>query len=980
MNKKIIAFLTSTAIACSAIVGFVVANKSFDSIETKAYTSVSTYYSTVSGTGSTLLNNINTKINQNFTTLGYGGLQAAYAETDVRSDGKIYDIYSNNTNYTPGSSFASSYSNVGDGYNREHTIPKSWWGGSTSKQGCDIYIVLPSDAKVNGMRSNYPYGETTTGTSYKKSGDPSGNRLGSSTSTQYVSGTVFEPFEDRKGDLARVYFYAVAMYLKDGADNGAATKWTSGDGSKVFSASGNNGFVQKYLNMLLAWHTADPVSQWEITRNNNGENVQGNRNPFVDHPSWVDLIWGGTYPSSGLNYENTNGGTASVVNGQISGGSTPVPTVNSVTVSPSSLNLNLDNNQTGNLTATVSVNNGAAQTVTWSSSDTNVATVSNSGVVTAVDTGLCTITATSTVDNTKSGSCTVTVSASGSSGGQSQGTEGESETITFSSLYNANTLLSTINGTSATLTFSKGTGSTDPQYYTSGTAARLYGGNTLNIASSNTIVKIEFTFGSSDGSNTITSSPATYTNGTWTGSATSVTFTIGGTSGNRRISSIKITYEGSGSTKTLSSITLNTTNAQTTFTQGDVFSSSGVIVTAHYNDSTASNVTASATFSGYNMSNTGQQTITVSYTEGGTTKTATYSITVNAAVVSSISAELVDSTKIFYVGDTITKSDISLTNNLGTTITDFTFPDYQFLYEDSAAGEIVTTKEFEITYGDLETSLEVEVCREAYVTPTSSKDTITATDLSATNTTYSDFSVSKGSGATYVGNSAKNSSNIQFNSSSPKGIVSTTSGGTIKSVKITVGSGSNTINVYGKNSAYSSAADLYNTSKQGTLVDSATTTKTITFTTDYTYVGIRSNSGAIYINSIEITYGSEETAANVSNFIMYNDTNNQCTTKLSQAITKLNNMSTSEKNTFWSSSDYVIATARTRLQAWAVHEGKTLSYSNGTYVVSSSRTMNNLISNDSNSAFIYVMIILFGVIGASAVGAYYIIKRKKHNK
>ena len=90
----------------------------------------------------------------------------------------------------------------------------------------------------------------------------------------------------------------------------------------------------------------------------------------------------------------------------------PTPTVSSVTVSPSSLSLDLNGTKTGNLTATVNGTNNPSQAVTWSSSNTNVATVNSSGVVTAKAIGNATITATSQADGTKSGTCTVTVSDS----------------------------------------------------------------------------------------------------------------------------------------------------------------------------------------------------------------------------------------------------------------------------------------------------------------------------------------------------------------------------------------------------------------------------------------------------------------------------------------------------------------------------------------------------------------------------------------
>ena len=149
---------------------------------------------------------------------------------------------------------------------------------------------------------------------------------------------------------------------------------------------------------------------------------------------------------------------------------------------------------------------------------------------------------------------------------------------------------------------------------------------------------------------------------------------------------------------------------------------------------------------------------------------------------------------------------------------------------------------------------------------TTVKDDLTASDFAATSTTYTDFSgVSKTSDAVYAGNSAKDSNgNIQLRSkNSNSGIVSTTSGGTVKSVKITVGSGSNSIDVYGSNTAYSNASDLYGNNK-GTKIGSLTATGTITFPaeTDYEYVGIRSYSGAIYLSKIEITWETSSGSGN----------------------------------------------------------------------------------------------------------------------
>lgn len=142
-------------------------------------------------------------------------------------------------------------------------------------------------------------------------------------------------------------------------------------------------------------------------------------------------------------------------------------------------------------------------------------------------------------------------------------------------------------------------------------------------------------------------------------------------------------------------------------------------------------------------------------------------------------------------------------------------------------------------------------------TRTEVTDNMTASNLAATGTTYTDFSnVTITSDAVYAGQSAKDGSgNIQLRSkNSNSGIVTTTSGGTISSINITVGSGSNTIDVYGSNTAYTAASDLYNSSTRGTKIGSLSSTGTINVDDSYAYVGIRSNSGAVYISSIDFVW------------------------------------------------------------------------------------------------------------------------------
>lgn len=154
-------------------------------------------------------------------------------------------------------------------------------------------------------------------------------------------------------------------------------------------------------------------------------------------------------------------------------------------------------------------------------------------------------------------------------------------------------------------------------------------------------------------------------------------------------------------------------------------------------------------------------------------------------------------------------------------------------------------------------------------------DHIVASAFTATTTTYTNFSgVTFTSDAVYAGNSAlDNGTNIQLRSSnSNSGIVTTTSGGKIKSITITVARGTNEIEVYVKNSAYSSASDLYNNSTRGTRLGRYSTSTTINVTDDYEYLGIRSRNGAIYLSSIDVVWEREVDDPNTATLDLFSNT------------------------------------------------------------------------------------------------------------
>jgi len=257
-------------------------------------TNLSDYYSSAENlTGYTLKTELFNIINGH-TTQSYGDLWTFYTANELDSyyenDGTILDIYSESPSssdsytFTSGSDQCGNYSGESDCYNREHSFPRSWFGGAVNPMNTDVHHIFATDGYVNSKRSSYPYGEVNSA-SYTSA---NGSKVGSTSSTLGYTGTVFEPIDEFKGDLARAYFYMATRYENDIAswDNNSIYADAVLDGSK------NQVFEAWYLTMLKNWHTQDPVSQKEIERNEAAYSHQGNRNPFVDYPIFVSEIWG----------------------------------------------------------------------------------------------------------------------------------------------------------------------------------------------------------------------------------------------------------------------------------------------------------------------------------------------------------------------------------------------------------------------------------------------------------------------------------------------------------------------------------------------------------------------------------------------------------------------------------------------------------------------------------------------------------------
>lgn len=227
------------------------------------YTSYSNYYLKAKDlTGDDLeeaLRTIITSTHEKETS--YGDLRYSFVKTDADPDksGNVILFYSRQ-------SVSGTWN--GSTFNREHVWPKSNSdtpdvSNSTCGAMGDAHHLRPADPNVNSTRSNYKVGYVTTN---KKE-----IMFKSSTHTYcYIGGGYFEPRDEVKGDIARIYFYLLTRY------------------KSLYKYLPNVADIKD----LLEWNELDPVDQLEINRNNAVQNIQGNRNPFIDNSDFANLIWG----------------------------------------------------------------------------------------------------------------------------------------------------------------------------------------------------------------------------------------------------------------------------------------------------------------------------------------------------------------------------------------------------------------------------------------------------------------------------------------------------------------------------------------------------------------------------------------------------------------------------------------------------------------------------------------------------------------
>ncbi len=700
------------------------------------------------------------------------------------------------------------------GTNREHVWCQSRGfkksgSGAEGPAGTDVHHLISGDAYVNQQpHNNSPYGFVDV-IDKRGNKDWTYNNFNGTAKHTFPGldepTTVFEPQDSDKGDIARAIFYMAARY-NNYSGNDTITRYepnlfvanyaTSDGDSEISDAEHPVGMG--ILQDLLAWNKLDPVDNYEIHRNDLiYRNYQGNRNPFIDFPQWADYIWG-TADLDGSNYNSTPTGSADPEHDTVyyTGGGETV-SVTGVTLNTNNLALDVYNNTSSTLTATVAPSNATNKAVTWTSSNPNVATV-NGGTVTAVGTGSSTITV-STVDGGFTATCAVTVTNS-------------TPTVASVTLDRTDHTFDLVGTKTYQLTATVN-GTNNPS-------------QSVTWTSSNTSVA------------TVSNSGLVTAK-----SVGSATITARSTLDNTKYATCSITVVDT--TPTVTSVTLDETSYELDVDRENE-------VTLHATVNGTYNPSASVTWE-----SSDEDVATV--TSGGLV----------AAVAPGTA--------------TITATSVYDPTNSATC---------EITVIDSSIGvDTITYSKLGFTGSD-----------SGYKTKTGIVDTTTAV---------------------YTVHSCKNSNNyVQFNTTSPAGLISTNSAGNLKNVTITFNTATSTagrtVKVYGTKSSYSGLTDLYDSTKRGDELGSATYSvgnATASFDIDvedgYKHVGVivtvNSGTGAAYFDSIAITWKADGTYVAPESVTL---SENSKTIGMNETFTLTSTVlpnDATNKSVTWSSSDERVA-------------------------------------------------------------------------
>ena len=444
----------------------------------------------------------------------YDGLRNIFDESDAdpNKSGNIIWFYTGTS--VP---FSGSFST---GTNREHVWPKNAGNAfpAESETGSDAHHLRPCNDNLNSTRSNNSFGEVaqTTSNIVKEEGSTSYGNANDPDSYCYQASSTFYPSAEFRGDTARILMYV-------------QTRWGDKFNLTFVLGNGSNKTIGD-IEDLFKWHLLDPPSEAEMRRNEVVYGIQGNRNPFIDHPEYAEMI----YCYDGQSYNDELQAVLAQYGGYLDKMVDDTLEVTSVSLTPSSSTLTVG--EKINLSVSVQPEN-AVKTVTWTSSNPNVASVSN-GVVTALSAGTTTITATST--KTPSVKATATIAVKSLSAISITGTPnkttyyagdkfdptGLTVTATYSDNSTAtisNSQVTWIDGTTRQNTLAEGSTTVIAKY---GNFEKTVSGITVNAP-----VNVTFTFGDDSTGGHVDGSSATtvsYTQGSYTLSITNGTSLFAG--------------------------------------------------------------------------------------------------------------------------------------------------------------------------------------------------------------------------------------------------------------------------------------------------------------------------------------------------------------------------------------------------------------------------------------------------------------------
>ena len=877
---------------------------------------------TLSPASSTTYGTYNSSTNK-ITNYGYG------SNSNAKNDPYVHSLYTNR-NVTNQAKAWGDHTQTNWGINREHVWPKAEGFESEAAGGArgDPMHLMAGNGYANNIHSNYFYGYVDTSSSYTDCGSKysytSGNLLGKS-KTVGGSKNVFEPQDSDKGDIARAIFYMVARY-------------------NYLSGSDSDGIDSDNPNLSLTQNLSD----WSSSSFDSTTTTKGYMGIMTDLLAWhhADPVDSYEIHRNNLLYTNFTNNRNPFID------------------FPEWVDF---------IWGTTTYNGSTYQS--YSMTPTGYATPSSD-----------------TINGYNSGSVTPAKVVQANSITIKSGTTEISGTYEPSSPYNVG---DTLDLTNSLVIYQQGTNYEN-------------GNNEINWSSSNTSIATI-----SDGVVTFLKKGTTTITGTavdkgLNGSTVSKSFTLNLNNLVSEPGSEDNPYTVAQARAAIDSLS----TVSGAYTKGiicgiDSFSSTYKSITYWISDD-GTETNKLQVYSGKNIG--GADFSSIADLKNGDTVVvkgnlkkynSTYEYDYNNEIVSRIEASTATSisasvNKVFNVGDVIEASDIVVKDNLNNVIGDFTFSNnnYQFLYSDANSGGTLTTKTFNnsISYSNLVCSLTVQVQRKAFQSSGTTNDVLDHDFTGQDGNTYASWSGKQGSNssAIYAGHNAGSNSSIQLRSNQTNntyysGIVSTTSGGPIQKVSVTWDSNTSngrTLNVYGKNTAYNSPNDLYDVSNQGTLLGTIVkgTSTVVNVSGDYLFVGVCSASGAMYLTDINFTYSFVSDAKNVSNYIMFEDTNGQCTTKFNIAKGYFEDLSKAQRSEFMTSNDYVISTARTRLQAWARSLGKTITQSNGDYVISNLQF--NVLDLRGYSGIDYPVVIMISIltVGTGCIVAYYFLKRRKEEK